>query len=344
MADDQDPNGGGVPGRDQDPDDSFDDTDPGGTVIQLERPRSGRTPPKPSRERPGPGRSREGFEGHDPSSGEWDDEADVGEAGAGDEDDLSGGSAVVVGEVHPRLIERRDAIASETERRRAIRRIWVLAAAVLVVDGLALVHSPLLDVDEVTVTGSDHVSAASIAWASGIDRGDALVTLDGEAAEERIEALPWVAAAEVVRDWDGTVRMSVRERQPAAVVQTRGDLPPAIVDAEGRVLEVGGPVPPGLVVVTGAGDGLAEGESVPAGARDALRIALDAPRRVPGAIVSVSTRLEALLASGARVRFGSATALEEKMVALATVLSRVDMSNVDVLDLGVPGNPTVTRH
>lgn len=302
-----------------------DDTGPRAAVIQLERPRPTFDPGDP------------------PGSDGGDDDGVDGDASEG-LDDPGEESVVVIGDVHPRLVERRDAIATEVEHRRTVRRIWVLGAAALVIDGLALAHSPFLDVDEVVAAGSEHVPAATIAWASGIDQGESLVTLNDEAAEERIEELTWVADAEVVRHWNGTVTMSVRERQPAAVVQTRGDLPQVVVDQEGRVLDVGGPVPPGLVLVTGVGDGLAEGEAVPARARDALRIALDAPRRVPGAIASVSTELEATLTGGGVVRFGSAAALEEKMVALATVLARVDMSNVAVLDLGVPGNPTITRH
>ena len=308
-----------------------DDTGPHGTVIQLERPRPRATfdPGEP----PSSSSSGSGDSGENPAAGDVDEKVVV--IGAVDVD---------VDELHPRLAQRRDEIASATEHRRTIRRIWVLAPIALVVNGLALAHSPFLDVDRVVAVESEHVSAAAIAAASGVDRGDSLVTLNDEAAEAHIERLAWVADAEVVRRWDGTVEMRVQERQPAAVVQTRDDLPQAVVDQEGRVLEIGGSVPPGLVLVTGVGDGLAEGAVVPARARDALRIALDVPRRVPGAVASVSTDLEARLVAGGVVRFGSAAALDEKMVALATVLAQVDMTNVAVLDLGVPDNPTVTRH
>lgn len=308
-----------------------DDTGPHGTVIQLERPR-----PRTTFDPGEPPSSDNDDSGENAAAGGMGEKVVVIGAVAGDDD-----AAV---ELHPRLAQRRDEIATETEHRRTLRRIWVLAPVALVVNGLALVHSPLLDVDRVVAVASEHVSAASIAAASDIDTGDPLVTLDDEAVEADIERLAWVADAEVVRRWDGTVEMSVRERQPAALVQTREDLPQAIVDQEGRVLDLGASGPPGLVLVTGVGDGLAEGEVVPARARDALRIALDAPRRVPGAVVSVSTDLEAQLTGGGVVRFGSAVALDEKMVALATVLAQVDMTNIAVLDLGVPDNPTVTRH
>jgi cell division protein FtsQ len=308
-----------------------DDTGPRATVIQLDRPRS----PKFDPVLPG---EEDDASGEDVVAGEGADAEGTGEgSGSGDGPD---GFAVV----HPRLAERRDAIAEQTRHRRILRRIWMLLPAVLVVDGLAVAHSPLLDVEQVMATGSEHVPAATIAAASGVDEGDSLVFLDAGAAEERIEQLAWVADAEVVRDWDGTVRMAVRERAPAALVQARDELPAAVVDEEGRVLDIGGPLPTGLVVVTGVGDGLAEGQPVPARARDALRIALDAPRRVPGSVIAVSTDLEATLIEGGVVRFGSAAALEEKMVALATVLGQVDMTNVTVLDLGIPGHPTVTRH
>jgi hypothetical protein len=82
---------------------------------------------------------------------------------------------------------------------------------------------------------------------------------------------------------------------------------------------------------------------VPATVRDALRVAVGAAERAPGAVVSVSPDLEASLAGGGVVRFGSAEALEEKLVALATVLSDVDLTDLAVLDLRVPSSPALTR-
>jgi hypothetical protein len=86
-----------------------------------------------------------------------------------------------------------------------------------------------------------------------------------------------------------------------------------------------------------------EGDRVPAGVRDALRIAVVAPVQVPGAITAVSVKLEAALTRGGVVTFGSVDELDEKLVAVATVLARVDMRCLRILDVKVPGSPTVSR-
>ena len=246
--------------------------------------------------------------------------------------------------VHDRMRARRIAVRRDEGLRRLRRLAWVLGGLVLLVDGAALAHTPLADVDHVVVQSGAQTSAEAIRAASGLHTGDALLTLDEHGAEDAIEELSWVDRADVQRRWPDTVRISVTERVPAAILQTTGpDLPLALVDATGRVLRIGGPVPPGLVTVTGVPRAMGEGEQLPEEARAALKIALAAPPRAPGAFRSVSTDLEGTLNSGVLVRFGSLDDLDEKLIAVATALARVDMSCADVLDVKVHGNPTVSR-
>jgi cell division protein FtsQ len=305
-----------------------DDELPSGVVL-LDRPRRRRSRPGPSD--PAPGRPAEG-------------PGDPARPGtSGPTTDTTGATDAAPAAPHPRIRRRRLAVQRDRGRRRLHRVTWVLAVVATVVTGAALAQTPLLDVDRVQVAGADRTAVATVRWAAGIARGDALLTLDEAGAEQRVEELPWVAEADVVRDWPGTVRVAVTERTPAALVQLGTGLPPAVVDAHGRVLDVGGPVPPGLVTVTRGPGRLTEGATVPATVRDALRVAVGAAERAPGAVVSVSPDLEATLAGGGVVRFGSAEALEEKLVALATVLSDVDLTDLAVLDLRVPSSPALTR-
>ena len=262
------------------------------------------------------------------------------------EDDDSGEGAVVDAAVvfHDRMRERRIAVRRDEGLRRLRRLAWVLGGLVLLVDGAALAHTSLADVDHVVVQGGAQTSAGAIRAASGIHTHDALLTLDEQGAERSIEELSWVAGADVQRRWPDTVRITVTERTPAAVLQSAAPgLPLALVDASGRVLQIGGAVPPGLVTVTDVPPVMREGAELPEKARAALRIALAAPQRAPGAITTVSTRLEGTLIGGGVVRFGSLDHLDEKLVALATVLARVDTSCLGVLDVKVPGSPTVSR-
>jgi cell division protein FtsQ len=248
--------------------------------------------------------------------------------------------------LHPRFELRRRTVQEDQDRRRLHKVIVVLSLVAAVVVGVAVAHTPAVDVDRVVVEGGANTPEATVTWASGIDQGDALLTLDEAGAERRIEELAWVSEADVVREWPGTVRIAVTEREPAAALQVGLGPQVALLDSRGRVLALGVPAPlPGLVVLTGFRPSrLAEGDVVPASARDALQVAVGARERVSGAVTAVSPELEATLTEGGVVRFGSVAALDEKLVALATVLRDVDVGGLAVLDLRVPGSPALTRH
>jgi cell division protein FtsQ len=245
--------------------------------------------------------------------------------------------------LHDKMRRRRISVRREEGRRRLKRLAWGLGAVVVVIDGAALAHTTILDVDHVEVVGATHVSADTVKWASGIGSGDALLTLDSHGAARRIRRLSWVADVRVEKRWPSTVRLVVEERTPAAVIRTRADGAFAVVDASGRVLQIGGQVPPGLVAVTDVRSRLHEGGRLPASAQSALRVAVAANQRAPGALTAVSTGLEGTLTRGGVVRFGSVDRLDEKLLAVSTVLARVDVACLKILDVKVPGSPTVSR-
>ncbi|MFS8584897.1 MAG: FtsQ-type POTRA domain-containing protein, partial [Acidimicrobiia bacterium] len=173
--------------------------------------------------------------------------------------------------------------------------------------------------------------------------------VDTGAVARRVERLPWVASAKVVRGWPSTLEIEVTERVPVAVVQLTEDRA-AIVDAEGWVLAIeerapDEEVPEGeRLVLTGISGRVAEGERLDEAARDALDLAVALEERLPGVVASVSTDLEAELVAGGVVRFGSTEHLDDKVTALKTVLDEVDTSCMEVLDVRVPGSPALTRN
>jgi hypothetical protein len=104
------------------------------------------------------------------------------------------------------------------------------------------------------------------------------------------------------------------------------------------------PDPAGPLVLTGVGGRVAEGDRLDADARDALVVAGALAERLPGAVGSVSTDLDAELVDGGTVRFGSIEDVAEKVTAVKTVLSDVDLACLELLDVRVPGSPALTRH
>ena len=257
--------------------------------------------------------------------------------------------------IDPRLRARRIAVRRDVGRRR-LHRFAVLGIVVAVL-GLvvAAALSPLLDVDEVTVTGTVHASDPEVVAASGVRLGDQLVLVDRVGVTERVERVPWVRTASVERSWPATLEIAVVEREAlVGFVGSDGRL--VLADEEGRILDVVDPgeAGPGVVVVTGPASPGTPGGSVTEPARPALEVARALPPEVADRVGEVAVEDDGTLTlllrpaaegaePGPRVVLGDDLALDGKVAALATVLARVDLTGVATIDLQVPSAPALTR-
>lgn len=246
----------------------------------------------------------------------------------------------------PRIWERRAQVLQEETRRRRKRWRWVAVPVLVVVLLVVVAHTPPLSVSEVRVEGAEKTPDDLVLEAARIRTGSAMLTLDVQAAEGRVAELPWVGEVDVVRGWPDTVRIEVAERTPVAVAQ--GSDSQALVDASGRVLEPASGTEDGLIVLTGVDELPAAGEDLPAEADDALAIAERVPDRVPGALAEISVDLDAVIAEGvagqgAVVSFRTGESIDERLVALDTLLKGADMSCVATVDLWIPDRPVTTQ-
>jgi cell division protein FtsQ len=245
--------------------------------------------------------------------------------------------------VDPRMRSRRIAVRRNQGKRRLKRFTVALAAVAVLVAAAVATQTSLLDVDRVRIDGVGHTAAADVRRVAGISPGDTMVGVDVGGAAARVEELPWVAEARVARRWPGTVEIHVTEREPLALVDVAAGRV-ALVDGDGRVLEVTRQPPAGLPEVTGVRGPIAEGDELGRDTRDALGILRAVRERLPGVVASVSSDLDAALASGGEIRFGSTDDLDDKIVAVETVLADVDTDCLELLDVRVPGSPALTRH
>lgn len=246
--------------------------------------------------------------------------------------------------VDPRFRARRIAVRKSAGRRRLKRLLVLVVVAAIALAAVIVLRSPILDVDEVTVVGHGRTEPDEIRAVAGIETGAPLLLADLGAAAAAIEALPWIAEAEVTRDLPGRVHVAVRERTAVAVVAGGGRA--VLVDVDGRVLDE-------LGTVAGAPYVRVVAESPPpdAGAVVAreLSTAIELAGRLranpPGVVAAVhldpDLRLE--LVSGAVVELGDADELDAKVEAFRTVHARVDQACVARIDLTVPTHPVLTR-
>ena len=255
--------------------------------------------------------------------------------------------------IDPRIRERRITVTREQGRRRLRVVLLGLGLVSLGLAGWGATRSPLLDVDTVTVSGAAHTRPDAVIRAGGLERGRLMAEIDPAAAARKIEALPWIDSATVRRQWPATVRITVAERTAAAVVETVGG-GWAVVDVTGRVLETSAEPAPELPRVVSPAPVAAPGTRIDPAVRGAIAVAAAlgpelAPRVADIALEHGSDSVELRLAppkpgaAVAKVRFGPPRLVNEKLLALRTVLDKADLRDMTVLDLRVPEAPVLTR-
>ncbi len=250
------------------------------------------------------------------------------------------------GGIHPRFRQRWVAV-KKAEGRRRLRWLGSVAAVLAVVaGGWGLTRSPVLDVDEVRVTGAERTLLATLIEAGKLEPGTAMVDIDPSAAVTALEALPWVETATVERLWPGSVAIGVAERSPV-VGLALPDGRWSLADATGRVLEWQDGPPAGLPHVHDAGRIPQPGNQLEGPAAGAARVAAALPGSLRTLVGGVNIRgrfIELALNAGGVVRLGSPDReVSEKLRAAATVLKRVGPENVAVLDVTVPRSPVLAR-
>jgi cell division protein FtsQ len=218
------------------------------------------------------------------------------------------------------------------------------------------VHSPLLAVGHVRITGAEREPAGEILRAAGVHNGQALVFVDTGAVERRVEQLHWVARARVRREFPGTVSIAVTEYVPAAYVpMTGGKL--ALVASSGRVIGLSRKVPAHAVEVLGVRAVPVVGASLSSPAAAGVMGQLPPHLRsrvgaidVGGASPVIDLRTGApapatcgpvpgSVAGFEQVRLGTFDALREKGVAALSVLNHLGAQRFTYIDVSVPQAP-----
>lgn len=247
----------------------------------------------------------------------------------------------------PRIRARREEVAAENGRRRSVRIGAAVSVLVLGASLVAATRTPLLDVDEIAVRGGVQTAAGEVRTVSGISAGDPLTDVDLSAARSAIATLPWVDEVTSRRGWDGTVVFDITERVAVAQAVSADGATVAVVDAEGRVLEVGDAPRDGLVPVVGVRGSFQPGGWLGASALDAVQVAASVPPSLTAAVSAVGLgedgSIVLTLDGVGDVAFGRSLDLDSKFTALETMLGQVDMTCVELLDLQVPGVPVLSR-
>lgn len=249
--------------------------------------------------------------------------------------------------IDPRIRQRRVQVTREEGRRRLRIVVASLAVAAVVAGSVAATRSPLLDVDRVELVGARHTSQRDVVVASGLADHPLMLDVDSGAVARAVESLPWVSRARAERRWPGTVRIVVSERAAAAAVATdQGGW--ARVDRTGRVLSLDDGRPADLPLIVDLTAPSRPGQSLGRTAAAALRVAASLPPELRGRVAELRPGPDgdvdlALRPPGGTVRLGPPLRLDAKLSAAVAVLTRADLSRLDVVDVRVPTSPVLTR-
>jgi cell division protein FtsQ len=237
-------------------------------------------------------------------------------------------------------------LANIHERITRRQMVFALVVCVLCVTfgAYGLTRSPLLDLDRIEVEGVEHTSADAVRAATGLDLHLAMTDLDLAGARTGVAALPWVGEVRVARRWPATVQVRVVERVPVASV--RGPDGIVLVDKSARVLERIETAPAGLPKLIVIDPAVAPGATQPHVA-ELLSVAVQLTPELRAWVNSLTVGPDGSpqirLRDDVPVVFGDAVRISEKLIDLATVLTRVDLKDICRIDISVVHNPSVAR-
>ena len=104
---------------------------------------------------------------------------------------------------------------------------------------------------EISFTGNERTTKRAVGAALGLEEGRPILGVDTDQARRRLLKLPWIAEAEVRREFPGTIAVRLVEKRPFALWRKGDEL--FVVDRSGAVITKEGTGSFRLPLLTGAG-------------------------------------------------------------------------------------------
>ena len=108
-------------------------------------------------------------------------------------------------------------------KRRAGNFRWILMVLLLVAcaaGGYSLSFSPFFAVEQIIISGNEQISSERLVALCGIEIGQNIFTVDTSLVEQWLFIEPWVRTAQVERYLPRSIKISITERNPVAVMAT----------------------------------------------------------------------------------------------------------------------------
>lgn len=231
-------------------------------------------------------------------------------------------------------------------RRQRIRRVLFFFLAVTAL--FYFMHSGFFSLENIVITGNDHIATADLEGLLGVTRGTNLWQLDTGTLAQRLATHPLVAGAQVTRRWPHTLLVRIQERVPVALLVADGSF--LLVDATGVVMErVSQAASLNLPLISG----LDKVAKIGPGSRidnPALLAALAVLQQVPATdlnqlreiVAPAPDNLQLIWGGQIRVRFGDSQQVAAKLDRLHEALQGLPANSaVDYIDVSFTGPPVI---
>ena len=234
---------------------------------------------------------------------------------------------------------------SEPSKKRSLKLLWLLLVVlVLGVGAYATTQSSFLSVGEITVKGVEkRVTEEEVLEVADINQGDSMFGLDLAKADENVTSLPWVSEVTVERKWPRSILITLKEREPSVIaVIPNGEK--FLLDRSGVVLDQVDQNDASLPVIRVDEVGVL-GTQI-SGITPLLRAAEEVTSDLGAWILALAPTgggVRAELVGGVVAELGIGTDFRDEMRSLATVLTRVQLSCIEVIDVSIHQNPVITR-
>ncbi|GAA2101026.1 cell division protein FtsQ/DivIB [Actinomadura alba] len=211
--------------------------------------------------------------------------------------------------------------------------VALLVVCVLTTAAWVLLGSRLLVVRDVHVTGVKILPRDRVVTTARVPLGTPMVRMDTDVIRDRVERLPEVESASVVRRWPATVRIVVRERVPVVVVERAHKF--YEMDRYGVIVVTTSRRPAGLPTLMVANPSAAD----PATAA-ALRVRGDLPARFARRLAQIEASspesVTLRFKSGTTVVWGAAERSEEKVRLIDALLATPEGRAARIVDVSSP--------
>jgi cell division protein FtsQ len=238
---------------------------------------------------------------------------------------------------------RRIAIRREEGRRR-LRWFTVLGLGVAgIILVLLLLTSPLLSVRKVEVEGVVYANPELVASIVDSIDGEPILTVDLDAAEDKLLMIPWVRQARVSMHLPSRVTIEVVERTPIAFFRSVDGFN-RVIDRDGRVLDVIEGDPVDFTPIIGTGPNLSAGQNTEQPFLGAAELINALPSELRSRLLRVTVSPEGevslALTNDVEVLFGRPDDFQAKLVGVVNEIKRQGSRRYAIIDVS-SGQPSV---